>query len=159
MSTCCECGREIGDDALVCPFCGGRQVEPERPPAPGIAVPAELEDDGDPFRAPATSVLQAADGSIVAPRGAEVILLGRDPSSPIHALCDDNVSHRHANVRCAAAGLAITDCGSLNGTFIDGRRLDVGREYPLFAGDRVTLAADPPLTFTVVARDAAGCDA
>ena len=119
-------------------------------------VPPSLsaaDDDGDPFRTCTLIGLRPSDGTPVAPRGDEVILLGRDSSSPICALCGDNVSTAHASIRLAGVGLMITDLGSSNGTFVNEVRLDVGRERPLLPGDRVTLATDPPLTLNVAELD------
>ncbi len=54
-------------------------------------------------------------------------------------------SGHHAEIRCEGASWAIVDCGSTNGTFVNGRRI---QRCALRAGDRVTLGAD---AFEVVA--------
>jgi hypothetical protein len=157
MTKCNICGSELASDARVCKGCGAPQPEPPAPGATDPVNPTDLDDDGDPFRASARLGLRTADGTLVALSGDDAVLLGRDPSSPVSTLCGDNVSRRHATVRREGAGLAIVD-HSANGTFINGARIDAGREHPLHPGDRIALAADPPFTLTVVDLDSPQAD-
>lgn len=50
------------------------------------------------------------------------VVIGRDSCDVL--LPDPEVSRRHAVVRSATRGPAIEDLGSLNGTFVNGRRID-----------------------------------
>ncbi len=50
------------------------------------------------------------------------IVVGREGADL--ALPDEQLSRRHAVVRCVDGGIEIEDLGSLNGTFIDGQRLE-----------------------------------
>lgn len=73
--------------------------------------------------------------------------IGRDPSSNVvyDAVKDDLVSRRHALIEVAREPrltFVITDRGSANGTFVNGRRLTGPTEIGL--GDRVTLGPDGP---------------
>lgn len=73
--------------------------------------------------------------------------IGRDPSSNVvyDAIKDDLVSRRHALIEVAREprlAFVITDRGSANGTFVNGRRLAGPTEIGL--GDRVTLGQDGP---------------
>jgi ABC transport system ATP-binding/permease protein len=52
-------------------------------------------------------------------------------------LPDPEVSRRHAALRQAEAGIAIEDLGSLNGTFVNGERID--EPVALKPGDVVQL--------------------
>ena len=47
------------------------------------------------------------------------------------------VSAHHASFRWSGAGWLLCDLGSSNGTFVNGRRLEVGERAPLAAGARV----------------------
>jgi DNA-binding CsgD family transcriptional regulator len=47
------------------------------------------------------------------------------------------VSHDHAEIEFGRAGLTIRDCGSRNGTFINGERV---HEHPFLPGDTVWIA-------------------
>lgn len=68
------------------------------------------------------------------PLGGEVEL-GRDPACTVRLPAED-VSRRHARVTADAEGHLVVDLASTNGTWVNGRRVDVHR---LRAGDRVRL--------------------
>jgi pSer/pThr/pTyr-binding forkhead associated (FHA) protein len=51
------------------------------------------------------------------------------------------VSRRHAHLAWSASQFTITDLGSTNGTFLDGRRIDPHRPETAHPGQRVRLAA------------------
>lgn len=63
--------------------------------------------------------------------------LGRDPACTVRLPAED-VSRRHARVTLDAEGHVVVDLASTNGTWVNGRRVDVHR---LQAGDRVRLGA------------------
>jgi pSer/pThr/pTyr-binding forkhead associated (FHA) protein len=63
-----------------------------------------------------------------------VTLLGRHPDSDI-ALDDITVSRRHAEIERTATGYVVRDVGSLNGTYVNGERIE--RDVPLQQGDEV----------------------
>lgn len=51
------------------------------------------------------------------------LTVGRDPESDIF-LNDMTVSRIHAVLDCVAGGVTVTDSGSLNGTYLNGRLVD-----------------------------------
>jgi len=51
---------------------------------------------------------------------------------------DENVSRRHAEVRLESDGYWIVDLGSMNGTILNGKRVDRAR---LADADRITLGS------------------
>jgi two-component system, NtrC family, sensor kinase len=61
--------------------------------------------------------------------------LGRDSSNPIQ-LHDTEVSRRHAELRREGPSLTLTDLGSSNGTYVNGRRI---ASHDLASGDRVQI--------------------
>lgn len=83
-------------------------------------------------------------------------LIGRAPGCQLQ-LDDSRVSRRHAEIRCHGSAWKVQDLGSLNGTFIDGKRLPpfVCRTVSLGArlafGDREDIYYmvddSPPLAF------------
>ena len=80
----------------------------------------------------------------IGPGGA---VIGRSRDCDI-VLGDSNVSRRHAEIRPAGDGWAITDLGSTNGVKINGRAVDAGRAAALTAGDHVDVGT-VPATFEV----------
>jgi pSer/pThr/pTyr-binding forkhead associated (FHA) protein len=66
----------------------------------------------------------------------DVVTVGRHPDSDIF-LDDISVSRRHATFTRSAAGYAIADLGSLNGSYVNRDRID--SEVTLSGGDEVQI--------------------
>ena len=73
-----------------------------------------------------------------APAAPGTLTIGRLPTCDL-ALPSPVVSREHARLHCGPDGVAIEDLGSINGTFVNGRRAS-GR-VPLREGDRVAIAS------------------
>lgn len=81
--------------------------------------------------------------------GVEGYVIGRtDPESayipdidltPHHGL-DYGISRRHAALVAYRGVVHVVDLGSMNGTYINGERLSVSNAYPLYEGDRLSIA-------------------
>ena len=67
--------------------------------------------------------------------GDDVVTVGRHPQSDIF-LNDITVSRRHAEVRRDGPGYAVSDLGSLNGTYVNRGRVD---SSPLSSGDELQI--------------------
>ena len=65
-----------------------------------------------------------------------VTVLGRAPDNDI-VILDPYVSARHAEIVFGKSGFFVRDLGSVNGTYVNGRKL--GRERRLRKGDRLEL--------------------
>jgi signal transduction histidine kinase len=63
--------------------------------------------------------------------------LGRDSSNPVQ-LHDTEVSRRHAEIRRQGSVLTLSDLGSSNGTYVNGRRVS---SHELVSGDRVQIGS------------------
>jgi Protein of unknown function (DUF3662)/FHA domain len=74
------------------------------------------------------------DGSSVA-IGAAPVVIGRMPECAV-VLGDTNVSRRHAQVALDDGSVVVTDLGSTNGTFVNGRRVTRATVRP---GDELTI--------------------
>jgi len=61
--------------------------------------------------------------------------IGRDPANDI-VLEDTTVSRRHAQIERQDGDVVLTDLGSSNGTFVNGRRV---QQAPLRPGDEVVI--------------------
>jgi hypothetical protein len=70
-------------------------------------------------------------------------LVGRSPESALQ-LQDASVSWRHASVRWTGSSWELQDLGSLNGTFVNGTRVQVGARVALRFGVRVRFGASQP---------------
>jgi pSer/pThr/pTyr-binding forkhead associated (FHA) protein len=66
-------------------------------------------------------------------------VIGRDPDADIALPADSKASRSHARLVSDAAGLAIEDAGSTNGTFVNGQ--PVSRRQTLVPGDTVVIGA------------------
>src|SRR5205814_4588699 len=64
------------------------------------------------------------------------ILIGRGTEADL-PLGERAASRRHATLTVAGGQVQITDLGSMNGTYVNGERLE--GERPLLAGDTVTI--------------------
>lgn len=69
--------------------------------------------------------------------GRDTIGLGREASNPVQ-LHDTEVSRRHAVIRRQGKQYTLTDLGSSNGTYVNGRRIET---HELASGDEVQLGS------------------
>jgi Protein of unknown function (DUF3662)/FHA domain len=67
--------------------------------------------------------------------GAEPLVIGRLPECAV-VLGDTNISRRHAQVALDDGAVVVTDLGSTNGTFVNGRRVTRATVRP---GDEITV--------------------
>ena len=58
------------------------------------------------------------------------VTLGRNSYNDI-VIPDTTISNRHCQFRCEPGRVLISDLGSLNGTSVDGHRLEPGERYAL----------------------------
>lgn len=89
-------------------------------------------------------------------------LVGRAPDSALR-LDDGSVSWRHASLRWTGRGWELQDLGSLNGTFLNGQRVEVGARVLLRVGARLRFGqetrewvmsdADPPQAAAIALDD------
>ena len=150
MPFCTNCGRQNPDDARFCSQCGTPIVQPDDAAVADVPVdatatitfgaPAEkaAESSSDralsPIDAAAVDALPAGHALLVVQRGPgagnrflldlDMVTAGRHPESEIF-LDDVTVSRRHAEVRRVEGGrFMLADVGSLNGTYLDGDRVE-----------------------------------
>jgi hypothetical protein len=138
---CPECGHQNPDAANYCARCGALIV-PDQPAGQTTMSypPAEIENEdgelaGDLSESGPALVVRAGGG-----RSGELFVLDHDPitigrSEDADVLLDDvTVSRSHAKVRRRPDGLYLEDDDSLNGTYVNRRRVESHR---LSDGDEV----------------------
>ena len=128
---CPECGFQNPEAANYCSKCGShlRQDGPDEQTM--TFTPDELADDpattlGDPPKGPALVVRSGGGraGESFFPSG-ERTLIGRSPDCDVF-LDDVTVSRKHAEILREGETFTIKDLGSLNGTFVNRRRIESG---------------------------------
>jgi pSer/pThr/pTyr-binding forkhead associated (FHA) protein len=86
-----------------------------------------------------------------------VTTLGRQEDNDL-MLLDAKISRHHAQILTVGIGTILVDLGSVNGTFLNGQRLNLGEKVQLYGGDRImfgnieiTFITPNPATRPVVA--------
>lgn len=127
---CPSCGNRVSGDSTKCGSCGTSLVDPERTQVlsrvsrepvfgetPGVAQTALRS---------GTATLMVRSGPQAGTRfslDGPVTRLGRHPDSDI-SLDDISVSRRHAEIRRDSDEYVVRDVGSLNGTYVNQKRVD-----------------------------------
>ena len=128
---CVACDEPVPDGANFCPSCGsvvGESTGTENTTAAievGALDPQHIV-DVVPEMPPGTGMLVVVRGPNAGSRfllDREVTTVGRHPDSDIF-LDDVTVSRRHAELVQDELGVSLQDLGSLNGTYINGDRVD-----------------------------------
>jgi len=129
---CPECGFQNPESANYCSKCGSLLVLEESGETTMAFTPDEADEEGQPepadfgIKGPALVVRsgggRAGETFLL---GTEETTIGRSPDCDIF-LDDVTVSRRHAILKRKGAQLQIEDLGSLNGTFLNRRRIESG---------------------------------
>ena len=168
MPYCSQCGSQNADDAKFCSQCG-TPIAPTSGSAPSdstatitFGAPAKSENDEraslNPADAAAVDALPAGSALLVVQRGpgagsrylldSDLSTVGRHPESDIF-LDDITVSRRHVEFR-RDSGFRVHDVGSLNGTYLNGDRVD---DAELQNGDEVRIGKFRLIFFASDAKD------
>lgn len=128
---CPRCGAVAAADANFCPTCGlelpSSPVTATTEQHPAVTVGADED----------VPMLVVTRGATAGSRYAAVgptTSIGRHPDSGVF-LDDVSVSRRHAELRRSGTGVTIVDSGSLNGTYVNGQRIEA--EVSLVEGDQL----------------------
>jgi len=126
---CTTCGQRNRDDAHFCANCGS----PLHDDTTIGFTPISSEDEDEEHVHEPSSELEPGQALLVVKRGAnagsrflidtDVTTAGRHPESDIF-LDDVTVSRRHAEFRRDDGRFSIHDAGSLNGTYVNQRRVE-----------------------------------
>ena len=125
---CPECGFQNPEAANYCARCGARLVRAEESETTMTFTPEEAEEDGlglpEGIDGPAL-IVRAGGGRAgeTFPLEHERITIGRSPDCEIF-LDDVTVSRKHAVIAKSGDDFRIEDEGSLNGTFVNKKRVE-----------------------------------
>lgn len=138
---CGRCGHPNKEGARHCAGCGAPLQEET---TVGLTAVEAEEEAGDGFPFP-DEHLKAGQGLLMVKRGpnagstfmleGDVTTVGRNPDSDVF-LDDITVSRHHAELQCRDGAFFVHDVGSLNGTYVNGERVDATR---LASGDEVQI--------------------
>jgi pSer/pThr/pTyr-binding forkhead associated (FHA) protein len=127
---CTACGAENAADARFCSQCGAPLADAE-----ATTTLPRMDDSGElsPVAAAAVEGLAPGNALLVVQRGpgagsrflldSDLVHVGRHPDSDIF-LDDVTVSRRHAEFTRTGDSFAVSDTGSLNGTYVNRDRID-----------------------------------
>jgi Inner membrane component of T3SS, cytoplasmic domain/zinc-ribbon domain len=148
---CPSCGHLAEDSDHFCAACGAELAPADLAFQTGVlGIRAATEGDSAPMPAvDATSVSGLGEGHavLVVLRGpaegarynlapsSEPVVVGRSPECELF-LDDVTVSRRHAELRSVGGGWELHDLGSLNGSYVNRRRID---QQTLAGGDEVQI--------------------
>jgi pSer/pThr/pTyr-binding forkhead associated (FHA) protein len=125
---CPECGFQNLASSNYCSRCGAMLVPPDTAAETQALTPEELEAAeaaGSPVVEGPALVVRSGGGRVGESFGlvGERMTIGRSPDCDVF-LDDVTVSRRHAVLVQESGGYRIEDQGSLNGTFLNRRRID-----------------------------------
>lgn len=137
------CGHPVDPGDRFCRICGAA-VDDGSQTSIGLAGPASTG-SLPPVGSGVAPGVRSGEAVLVVRRGmgegtsylltGDVVTAGREPDSDLF-LDDVTVSRRHAELRRMSSGWLLRDVGSLNGTYVNRRRIE---ETPLAAGDEVQI--------------------
>jgi pSer/pThr/pTyr-binding forkhead associated (FHA) protein len=143
MLPCAKCGFENPEDANFCARCGSRRVPQELSETTQTYIPGSTDDprsvtSGSDARGGGPCLLIRAGGGREGEEiglDTELLTIGRHPES--HLFLDDvTVSRHHARIVRDATGLVAEDLNSLNGTYVNRRRVE---RHHLSDGDELQI--------------------
>jgi hypothetical protein len=145
---CTHCGHQNPADSNFCGNCGRPLNSTTESATTASLRPDEIEafevaerlDAHDVLAelVPGTALLHVLRGPNEGARyllDSDVVTVGRHPDSDIF-LDDITVSRRHAELRREGARFGVHDVGSLNGTYVNGRRVE---DQTITTGDEVQI--------------------
>ena len=140
---CPECGFQNLESAHYCSRCGALLVTEGDPDNPTLTFDAEeVQEEGgvglDELGIEGPALVVRSGGGRTGeqfPLERDQTTIGRTPDCDIF-LDDVTVSRQHARIAKGATGFTLEDLGSLNGTFLNRRRIEQG---DLESGDEVQI--------------------
>lgn len=136
---CPTCGAYQNDAHRFCSECGAL-LRPEGGHETGpMPLPTEIgtgEWQGPHADGPTLAVLSGGPSGVLFPIPTGTVTIGRSPASDVF-LDDVTVSRNHARIERGGNGIVLQDLGSLNGTYVNRRRIE--GDEPLHNGDELQI--------------------
>jgi hypothetical protein len=150
---CPVCGLAAALDQATCARCGENLLDPNRTIPATLPIDARgstMVDAGDAILSEQTPIMLLIGGAQCSLPIARTLTIGRQ-SAPLNAsqphvdltpyqAWEAGVSRLHVRIRRESTLAYVTDLGSSNGTYLNGRRLEPGTERLLRNGDRLQLS-------------------
>jgi hypothetical protein len=139
MTNCPTCSFDNSEDSNFCRRCGGLLLTVDSNEATITYSLADRDgmDDHEPFGAGSVLLIRSGGGregeTIIL--NVDVLTIGRSPHSDLF-LDDVTVSRHHARVLRDEGGFWVEDLNSLNGTYVNRKRIEQQR---LFDGDELQI--------------------
>lgn len=127
-AVCPQCGSANAAEANFCSVCGAALERGDNEHTETHSVVSLTDDDQ-----PMLVVIRGTNAGSRFALDAEVTTIGRHPESTVF-LDDVTVSRHHAEVRLEDTHYVVSDVGSLNGTYLNGDRVEV---HELAEGDQL----------------------
>jgi pSer/pThr/pTyr-binding forkhead associated (FHA) protein len=127
---CSECGFHQSEAHKYCGRCGALLIL-ENQGTGEITGPLAISDEeaasgiwkGPALDGPTLAVRSGGPAGAIFALDRETVTIGREPSADVF-LDDVTVSRNHAVITTGPSGAALRDLGSLNGTYVNRRRID-----------------------------------
>ncbi len=140
---CSECGFHQSEAHKYCGRCGALLIL-ENQGTGEITGPLAVSDEeaqsgawkGPALDGPTLAVRSGGPAGSVFALDRETVTIGREPSADVF-LDDVTVSRNHAVITMGPSGAALRDLGSLNGTYVNRRRIE--RDEVLEDGDELQI--------------------
>lgn len=150
---CTNCGRSNPEGANFCSTCGAALIADDHSDTT-VSFVIESEGEGEEEFSVPLDELEEGKAIIMVRKGPEAgtrftidkdsVTCGRHPSSDIF-LDDVTVSRKHAEIKREEGEFSVQDLGSLNGTFVNRRRVEAS---PLSNGDEIQIGKFRLVFFT-----------
>lgn len=127
---CPTCGKQVPPPFGFCPDCGVALVE----------IAADPENTSPTAMMRRISLFRESTGEHIAIHG--TLKIGKSRTNDYSMPDVSTVSRSHAVIEGGTNGWFITDLGSTNGTFLNGREIPPQEPAAIYAGDRIRLAKE-----------------
>ncbi len=153
MNFCMKCGNKLKPGSQFCHYCGAKVIEPKKKaeapkkeaPAPKkevAKVPAPKREAPAPKRERCYLIQKSTQEKIQIKLNDNSFRIGRGSNDDVDCIIDNPyVGSYHAKIVCEKGEYFLFDMDSLNGTYVDGKRVTGANPAgPLISGQVIKLA-------------------